>query len=336
MPGNLLQSIISCILISNGRVNAMNSLKNHQTTMGIGYVAGAYLLWGILPIYWKLLQDVPPIQILAHRIVWAFVFLLGLLLITGKFTDFWAETRQIARQPRKVRTVFIAAIILNLNWLTYIWAVNNNHIVQTSLGYYINPLVSVLLGILILKERLSLWQLVAFILALAGVLSLTLQYGTFPWIAIVLALTFGFYGLFKKTVDIGSVTGLTLETLLTCSFALPYLAYVFNAGNSHFSFTISPTSLLLMGAGAVTAIPLILFAAGTKRLPLFLIGFLQYISPTINLLIGVLVYNEPFTRGHLMSFAVIWVGLLLFSLSRTSILVRLEEKILQASQSLYH
>ena len=308
----------------------MKTLKSDQGA-GVGYAVGAYLLWGILPVYWKLLQHVPPLQILAHRIFWAFVFLLSLLLLTGNLTGFWRETRQIAGQPRKLAAVGVAAIILNINWGTYIWAVNNNHIVQTSLGYYINPLVSVLLGILILKERLSLWQLAAFVLAAVGVFSLTLQFGTFPWIAIVLALTFGLYGLFKKTVDIGSVTGLTLETLLTCSFALPYLFCVSNIGSSQFGFHLSSTNLLLMGAGAVTATPLVLFAAGAKRLPLFAIGFLQYISPTIALLLGVLVYHEPFTQGHLLSFGIIWIGLLLFSLSRTKLFIRMEEKIIPPS-----
>ncbi|HRY13756.1 MAG TPA: EamA family transporter RarD [Syntrophomonadaceae bacterium] len=308
----------------------MQTLKSDRSA-GVGYAVGAYLLWGILPVYWKLLQHVPPMQILAHRISWAFAFLLSLLLITGKFAGFWRETMQIARQPRKLAAVCVAAITLNINWGTYIWAVNNNHIVQTSLGYYINPLVSVLLGILILKERLSLWQLAAFVLAGIGVFSLTLQFGAFPWIAILLALTFGLYGLFKKTVDIGSITGLTLETLLTCSFALPYLAYVSHIGSSQFGFNLSSTSLLLIGAGAVTATPLVLFSAGTKRLPLYVVGFLQYISPTIALLLGVLVYHEPFTQGHLLSFAVIWLGLLLFSLSKTKPFIKMEEKIVQPS-----
>ena len=309
----------------------MKILKRNQGALGVGYVTGAYLLWGILPVYWKLLQNVPPVQILAHRIVWAFGFLLALLLVTGKFVAFCNEAVQIARQPRKMATVFVVAVILNLNWLTYIWAVNNDHIVQTSLGYYINPLVSIMLGVVILKERLSMWQLIAFLLAAAGVLNLTVQYGAFPWVAMVLAVTFGLYGLFKKMVNIGSITGLTLETLLTCTFAMPYLAYVIHTGSSSFGFSLAPVNLLLMGAGAVTAIPLVLFAAGTKRLPLVTVGFLQYISPTMTLLLGVMVYHEPFTRGHLLSFGLIWVGLLLFSLSQTRVFESLEDKITQFS-----
>lgn len=309
----------------------MDTLKNNQRAAGIAYAAGSYLLWGILPAYWKLLQQVPPMQILAHRIAWAFVFLVGLLIITGKFSGLLSETRQLIRQPRKTAALLVAAFMLNVNWGLYIWAVNNNHIVQTSLGYYINPLVSVLLGILFLKERLSLWQLAAFLLAAVGVFSLTIQYGAFPWLSILLAVTFGLYGLFKKVVDLGSVNGLTLETLLTCSFALPYLAYAVNTGSSQFHFNFSPTTLLLIGGGAVTATPLILFAAGAKRLPLYVIGFLQYISPTIALILGVLVYHEPFSRGHLLSFMVIWLGLLVFSLSRTRLFIRVEEKVLDLS-----
>lgn len=309
----------------------MKEMKSSQHGAGVAYAAGAYLLWGILPAYWKLLQHVSPLQILAHRIAWAFAFLIGLLIATGKFSGFWSETRQILRQPRQMAAVFIAALNLNINWGMYIWAVNNNHIVQTSLGYYINPLVSVLLGILFLKERLSLWQLAAFLLAAVGVFSLTLQYGAFPWVSILLAVTFGLYGLFKKMVNLGSVTGLTLETLLTCSFALPYLAYVINTGSSQFHLNLSPTSLLLIGAGAVTAAPLILFAAGAKLLPLYVVGFLQYISPTIALILGVLVYHEPFSRGHLLSFMVIWIGLILFSLSRTRVFIKIEEKVMPTS-----
>lgn len=305
----------------------LQNLEQSRGAAGAAYVGGAYLLWGILPVYWKLLQEVPPIQILAHRIIWAFAFLLLLLFLTGKLKESWNESSRIVRQPRKLATVFIAAVTLNLNWFTYIWAINNNHIVQTSLGYYINPLVSIMLGIIFLKERLSLLQSIALFLAAAGVFSITLQYGAIPWVAVVLAVTFGSYGLFKKTTDIGAVTGLALETLMTCSFALPYLAYVTYAGSCSFGLNLAPTNLLLMGAGAVTAIPLVMFAAGARLLPLIVVGFLQYINPTITLLLGVLAYHETFTRGHLLAFVPIWLGLLLFSLSRTRALVRLEARL---------
>jgi len=315
----------------------MKPKQTNEQLKGIAFGLGAYALWGILPLYWKLLQHVSSTEILAHRVVWALVFLIVLLTVTRKLPSFLNEIKSISGQPRKMLGILGAAIMLNLNWFTYIWAVNHNHIIQTSLGYYINPLVSVLLGMFFLSERLSLWQMVAFFLAAVGVFSLALQYGSIPWIAFFLAITFAIYGLFKKVLNIGSITGLTLETLLSFVIALPYLVYVYNTGNSAFQFVPSATTFLLIGAGAVTATPLILFAAGTRRLPLFAIGFLQYVSPTIALLLGVIIYHEPFTRGHLLSFMAIWAGLIIFSLSRTSVFIRLEEKItVKPRVKLYH
>lgn len=289
---------------------------------------GAYILWGVLPIYWKFLVSVPALEILAHRIVWSVFFLWVLLFFQGRIKSFLGEIRLLLGRPRTLLGVFAAGLILNLNWGTYIWAVNHNHIIQTSLGYYINPLISVLLGIIFLKERLSLWQLLAFFLAAVGVLSLTIQYGAFPWVALTLALTFGFYGLFKKLTSLDSISGLTLETMLTCLFALAYLIYLGLAGWGSFNFSWSAQNGLLFGAGIVTAVPLLLFGAGAQRLPLFVLGFLQYISPTMTLLLGALLYHEPFTRGHLASFGIIWVALIVFSLSKTRVLSQAEERIL--------
>jgi chloramphenicol-sensitive protein RarD len=314
--------------MGQGEIEMMLKKRNERAN-GMGFAVGAYLLWGILPVYWKLLQHVSSLEILAQRVIWSVVFLLILLVISGKLQPFLSEVREINRQPRKMLGIIMAAIVLNINWFLYIWAVNQNHIIETSLGYYINPLVSVMLGIFFLKERLSLWQLFAFFLAIVGVLSLTLQYGVFPWVSLTLALSFGVYGLLKKVINIGSITGLTLETLVTSIFALAYLGYVYSTGNGAFELSLSLTTLLLIGAGAVTATPLLLFAAGTRRLPLFVIGFLQYISPTMALLLGVFVYHEPFTRGHLMSFGVIWTGLILFSLSRMPIMVGIEERMMK-------
>ncbi len=305
----------------------MKPKQTNEHIKGIAFGLGAYALWGILPLYWKLLQHVSSTEILAHRVVWALVFLFILLTVTRKLPSFISEIKYIVGQPRKMWGILGAAIMLNLNWFTYIWAVNHNHIIQTSLGYYINPLVSVLLGIVFLQERLSFWQMVAFFLAAVGVFSLTVQYGTFPWIAFTLAITFAIYGLFKKAINVGSITGLTLETVLSFTIALPYLVYIFSTGNSSFQFIPSVTTLLLIGAGAVTAVPLILFAAGTKRLPLFAIGFLQYVSPTLSLLLGVIIYHELFTLGNLLSFMIIWTGLIIFSLARTRFFIHMEEKI---------
>jgi rarD protein len=305
----------------------MNLRQTNEHIKGILFGFSAYALWGILPLYWKLLQTVSSTEILAHRVVWAFGFLLLILAVTGKLSSFINEIKAIVNQPRKVGAIVIATIFLNLNWLTYIWAVNHNHVIESSLGYYINPLMSVLLGIFFLNERLSLWQAAAFILAALGVISLTVQYGSFPWISFLLAITFAIYGLLKKIINISSINGLTLETLLSFFGGLPYLIYLFNHGNSAFQFNLSATTILLIGAGAVTATPLLLFAASTRRLPLFTVGFLQYVSPTTSLILGVLVFHEPFSAGHLLSFMIIWIGLIVFSLSRTSLFIKLEEKV---------
>jgi len=297
-------------------------MPNNERVKGIGYAAGSYLLWGILPIYWKQLQSVSSLQVLGHRVVWSLVFLLLLLVITGGLAGFKTEVQGISRQPRKVFYIIVATIMLNFNWGLYIWAVNSDRIVQTSLGYYINPLVSVLLGMFFLRERLSFWQWVAFMLAGFGVIGLTVETHSFPWVSISLAVTFGFYGLLKKVINIGAITGLTLETALAAVFALTYLLYVNATGSGAFHLNLSATTFWLLGAGVVTATPLILFGAGARRLPLYAVGFLQYISPTMALLLGVLVYHEPFSRAHLLSFAVIWVGLAVFSLAHTPLLLR--------------
>lgn len=295
-------------------------MPDNERVKGIGFAAGSYLLWGILPVYWKQLQGVSSLQVLGHRVVWSLVFLLLLLVITGGLAGFKTEVQGISRQPRQVFFIIVATIMLNFNWGLYIWAVNSDRIIQTSLGYYINPLVSVLLGMLFLRERLSFWQWAAFILAGFGVIGLTAETHSFPWVSTSLAVTFGLYGLLKKVVNIGSITGLTLETALASVFALAYLLYVNSTGSGAFHLNLSSTTLWLLGAGVVTATPLILFGAGARRLPLYAVGFLQYISPTIALLLGVLVYHEPFSRAHLLSFGVIWVALVVFSLANSRLL----------------
>jgi chloramphenicol-sensitive protein RarD len=300
-------------------------LKSHnEQVVGIVSAASAYVMWGVLPIYWKFLQSVPAPEVLAHRIVWSFVFVVILLLVTGKTRDFLVDLKDIVHQPKKFIQVFMASAIVSVNWVTYIWAVNANHVVETSLGYYINPLISVLLGVVVLKERLSLWQIVAFCLALIGVLNITFQFGGVPWIALTLAITFGIYGLFKKTITYGALTGLTLETLFISPFALLYLIFIPSSLGGAFGADSLNVSALLVGAGAITAVPLILFASGAKRLPLSVIGFIQYIAPTIALMLGVFVYHEPFTKVHLVSFIFIWAALTVFSLAKTKYFIELE------------
>lgn len=278
---------------------------------GIIFVAFAYILWGFLPIYWKLANHVSAGEILAHRIIWSFVFMALLVTVTAKWRPFINECKEIIHNKNKLLGITFASIIISLNWLTYIWAVNADHVIQASLGYYINPLVSVLLGIIFLKESLTRRQILSVILAAAGVLYLTISYGVFPWISLVLAITFGLYGLLKKTVDISAMFGLTVETLIVTPIALLYLAFLPEQAFD-FQAPLTGSNWLLVGAGIATAIPLLLFAAGTKSIPLSMVGFLQYISPTIMLLLGVFLYGEPFTTAHLIAFGFIWIALIVY------------------------
>lgn len=269
----------------------------------------AYTLWGILPVYWKAVQAVPASEILAHRTVWSLVFVLLLLAVRRQ----WDWLRQARQRPRMLLVFALTACLLGANWFTYIWAVNSGHIVDSSLGYFINPLFSVLLGVLFLKERLRLWQGVAIGLALVGVLFLTVAYGAFPWIALTLAGTFGCYGLLRKTAPLGSLEGLTLETALLSVPTLAYLLALESAGSGSFGHAGAATSLLLAGAGVVTAFPLLMFAYAARKVTLATVGILQYIAPTLQFLLGVLVYGEPFNQTRLLGFAAIWVALAIYS-----------------------
>ncbi len=297
----------------------MDARNKFLTDYNIGALSafGAYAMWGMLPVYWKFLDHVPSLEVLAHRIVWSFIFVVFLLVTTGTMRGFFTELYMIIEQKKKLLAITAASVIITVNWYTYIWAVANNHIVETSLGYYINPLVSVVLGIVFLRERLSLWQIISFLLALTGVLNMVFQFGAVPWVALTLAVTFAIYGLLKKIANVGAISGITLETFIITPIALSYIIYVHAHGGGAI-FAISPTTTgLLAGSGIITAIPLILFANGANRLPLYMVGFLQYISPTLMLILGVFLYNEPFSAAHLASFALIWVALLIFSLSKT-------------------
>ena len=300
----------------------MEHKKNNEFAVGAVAASGAYLLWGVLPIYWKSIISVPSDQIIAHRILWCFLFLLLVLVLAGRFRGFLQDLGGIAARPKQMVGLLTASLIISVNWYLYIWAVNHGRIVETSLGYYINPLVSVLLGIVFLKERLSFWQMVSFLLAAVGVLNMAVSFGAVPWISLALAVTFGVYGLLKKIVHLDAISGLAIETMLITPLALAYLFYVFRNGTLVFDFGFSATTFLTMGAGAVTAVPLLLFAAGANRLPLYAVGFLQYLSPTISLLLGVFLYHESFTTVHLVSFSLIWAALIVFTLATTRSLIK--------------
>ena len=275
---------------------------------GILYGIAAYALWGFFPIYWKFLHQVPALQVIGHRISWSFVLLIAVILLSGQ----WQAFRSAALTSKTLAIYSIAAVLLTINWLVYVWAVNAGFIVETSLGYFINPLISVLLGVIFLRERLRPAQWVPVVLAAAGVLYLTLVYGRLPWIALSLAFSFGFYGFVKKLAPLGSLYGLTLETGIAFPLALIYLAFVQFAGTGAFRHDGAWIDILLIGAGAVTTIPLLMFASAARQIPLTVVGLLQYIAPTLQFLIGVFIYKEPFDQSHLIGFGIVWVALVIF------------------------
>jgi chloramphenicol-sensitive protein RarD len=275
---------------------------------GTWYAIGAYALWGLLPVYWKWLRYVPATQVLCHRILWSFITLFVIILISRQ----WRAFREAIANLRVLRAYAMAAVLISINWLTYIWAVNAGFIVETSLGYFINPLLSVLLGVVFFRERLRPWQWAAIALATAGVVYLTYAYGSLPWIALTLAATFGAYGLVKKTAPLGSLHGLTLETGVLLVPAIMFLVYSDRAGNGALFNSGAISDTLLMGAGIITAVPLLLFSSAARRIPLSLIGILQYIAPTLQFLLGVLVYKEPFTATKFLGFGIVWAALIIY------------------------
>lgn len=288
--------------------------KRRGQAIGVWYAIAAYGLWGILPGYWKLLQEVPAREILAHRFVWAFLFVVVILAFNGQWVNLW----NIMKDRRKRTFIVSNALFISANWFIYIYAVNSGHIIEASLGYYINPLISVVMGLLFLREQMGLWQWISLALAAAGVAVLTFTYGGIPWIAISLALTFGFYGLIKKMAKIDSMLSLSLETVVIVPFALSYLIYKHVQGAGSFGLTPQIT-ILLVFSGVITAVPLLLFAKGAERISLTTLGFTQYLSPTLSLLIGVFIYNEPFTFVHAISFGLIWSALVIYALSQMSL-----------------
>lgn len=280
---------------------------------GILFAVSAYVLWGFLPMFWKLLDDVNPMEVLAHRIIWSFLFMIVLLLAIKQFRSFLDVCRNIIRKRKDLIGITIAALVISLNWFVFIWAVANEHVLQASLGYYINPLVSIFLGIIILREKVDTRQTLAFILCIVGVLYLTFSAGIFPWISLILAFSFGIYGLLKKKVDINATHGLALETMIVTPLALIYLLFLpehtFTLATD---FAIASTNLLLIASGLATAIPLLLFAKGAKSIPLSMVGILQFINPTIIFILGVFVYREPFSMENLIAFLFIWFAVFLY------------------------
>jgi chloramphenicol-sensitive protein RarD len=289
-------------------------MKQNEKT-GIIYAAFSYIFWGVLPIYWKWLHHVSADEILANRIFWSFIFMIILLIVTKKWKGFIDTLKNIKENRKTVVSLVIASILITINWFIYIWAVNADHIVEASLGYYINPLISILLGVFVLKEKLTRAQIISSVIAAIGVIILTVSYGNFPWIAFSLALSFGLYGLAKKVIKVDSSIGLTLETMTVTPFALLFLIYLLIQGRLSLFSSSTGSDLLLVGAGVVTATPLLFFAKGAQQIPMYLLGFLQYIAPTIMLILGVFFYGEHFTTAHMWAFLCIWLAVIILSVS---------------------
>lgn len=298
----------------------------NEKTKGVIYAVAAYALWGVLPVYWKLIDSVFSMEILSNRIVWAFVFTIIIIGVTKQ----WEELKLIAKDKKQMLYIFIASILIAFNWGLYIWAVNSDKIVDASLGYYINPLLAVVLGVVIFKEKLSLLQGGALFIVSIGVIIKTLQYGKIPWISLGLAISFALYGATKKSIKANSIVGLTLETIMLTPAALAYIGVRQFSGVGAFQKEGVVVILLLIGAGVVTAVPLLLFASGARRLPMSVLGFTQYISPTISLVIGIFVYHEGFTAVDVVGFGFIWVALVMYSISQIRE-VRSKKYIRQAS-----
>ncbi|HNX43755.1 MAG TPA: EamA family transporter RarD [Bacteroidales bacterium] len=284
--------------------------RNSQYFSGLMLAVLCYTCWGIFPVYWKLLKEVPSDQILVHRIVWSFIFL-GILLA-------FLRNRQVIRYLKDIRIaglLLMTGLLVGSNWGVYIYAVNHDRIVDTSLGYYMNPMVNVLLGVIFLKERLSRIQKLAVLFAVGGIVWLTLYVGRLPWISVYLALSFGAYGLLRKKANLESLPAVFIETMLLTPLAIGYLLFAEYQGTGAFLHGSWLISVLLIIGGPVTALPLYWFGKAATKIPLSTIGFIQYLSPTIALLIGIFVYREPFRIPYVVAFAMVWTGLALYTIS---------------------
>jgi chloramphenicol-sensitive protein RarD len=283
---------------------------SHETRLGLIYATAAFLFWGIVPVYWKMLQHVPAMEILSHRVVWGLVFVAVWMTIRKR----WSELRDVFRRPRTVAALLASTVFIAANWGLFIFAVNTNRVLATSLGYYINPLVNVVLGLIVLHERLNRRQVFAVVLAALAVILLTVQAGELPWISLVLPVSFGLYSLLRKTVRADAIVGLTFETAALAPFAVGFLLLQEHRGVGALGHQGMTIDLLLIGAGAVTAVPLMLFTLGVRRIPLSTAGLLQYIAPTCTFLLAVLLYGEEFSTAHAVSFGLIWIALAIYTL----------------------
>ncbi len=276
---------------------------------GVASTVAAFAMWGLFPVYWKMLSQVPATEVVAHRTAWGLVAVAVWVTLRGR----WSDAREVAKRPRTLIMLAVSATLIGFNWLLYVWAVVHDHVIDASLGYYVNPLVSVLLGVAVLRERLDRAQWIAVLLAGVGVTVLTVAHGRLPWIALALAVSFGLYGLARKTVGADAVIGLLWETAILAPLAIGYLGLLAAWGEGRLGRGEASTSALLVLGGVVTAVPLVLFALGARALPLSTVGFIQYLSPSLQFLLAVLLYHEPFTPVHALTFACIWLALGLLS-----------------------
>jgi chloramphenicol-sensitive protein RarD len=280
------------------------------TSAGALYAVAAYGIWGIAPVYWKALAGVPASEILAHRVLWSFAVGLLLLLATRSLP----ELRVTLRSPRRVLPMAASALLIGSNWLVFIWAVETNRVLETSLGYYINPLINVLFGMVLLGERLRPLQVAAVLLAAAGVAQLAFAFGSLPWISLVLAVTFGLYGLVRKIAPVQPLVGFALETALLAPLAAAFLLVVHAGGSDTVQHGSTPVKVLIASSGVFTAAPLLCFNSAAKRLRLSTVGLFQFLAPTTTFLLAVVLYGEPFTRAHGVTFACVWLALALYAL----------------------
>ncbi len=276
-----------------------------------------YLIWGVLPLYWNLLARAEANEILAHRIIWSFFFMVVVLMVTKRWQSFKEDCRALWQNKKRGAILLLAAFTISLNWLTYIWAVNHGHVIDTSIGYYINPLMSVLFGIVFFRERISGLKKISLLLAAIGIVLMTYELGKLPWVAVVLAVSFSVYGALKKQLHLNPFSSITLETLLMVPFAVPYIGMLMMSPANHFSLATPDLALYLMGTGVVTAVPLVLFSYGANLLPLNVLGFFQYISPTIGLLLGIFFFHETFGMAQISALGFVWAAIVLFTVAES-------------------
>ncbi|WP_415901210.1 EamA family transporter RarD [Neptuniibacter sp. QD29_5] len=287
----------------------MQNLSANEHQKGIYYAVAAFVMWGLVPVYFKAVDDVPAFEVLAHRVVWSVVFLGLFLLLKGKLS----ELTTLRNSPKILLSLGLSALVISINWLVFIWAVSEQRIVETTLGYFINPLINIVFGFFIFSERLRFLQLIAVAIAAVAVLYQIISIGELPWVALTLATSFSIYSVLRKKIPIDSITGLLVETLWLFPMALVYMIWLSSQSNFVLLNGSTEVQVLLLAAGLVTSLPLIAFAAGARRLSLTMVGLLQYIGPSIAFLIAVFYYNEPMNQNRLITFVMIWIALAIFS-----------------------